>query len=552
MSKTKNTNWFVRNLLKVDFYGEPFNLKFGENDKYKSIAGAIISLLLIGFFLYAVILFGNDFVNRSTYSVSSDTGFYAEDNKPLLLPENMEDTFLVFSVDKKIGSSLIVSSINPKTKELYKVEKCSEEQEEKANTIKTNLNYCLRIDQQKIGFEKTLIETDDPLEKPIYSISEHRISLTVSFCDASLDSNCKFDKSASFYGIVSFPQFSFISKEYGKSANQVTFKNQNYLFQPDKIVYSTSDFDYYLVDDDAGWLIKSIKKYRMPSFVESKIVNLTLPNNKKLDLTLRMTNSYKHYYRNYQKLAEVSALIGGLVKVVTSVLSFTRIYQNMSIDNDLINFSYRKDDSQPGVDSPSKTIRDNFLKNSSEKDKSALPMNNNKKLQTVLSQASPTKIMRPMPQHNVSTTNSIIKMKIVSALCCCQRRTSEQMRLLQSVYDLTNKDRDFLSILTRMREFDCVARLVLNKMQLMMLTLQDKPRAFVGNAIESDRDSLLEQVSMIRSMDLNEKKKQVEQYIICEFFSEKGLSETDKQLLNSLDSDLQEEIWKSIGKRQGV
>ena len=76
----------------IDLFGVSLSLNFFKREKYKTFFGSLLSIALIGYFIYKVVIFIIDTINKNNYT-QENNNFY-EDNDIML--KNYE-FFLCFS-----------------------------------------------------------------------------------------------------------------------------------------------------------------------------------------------------------------------------------------------------------------------------------------------------------------------------------------------------------------------------------------------------------------------------------------------------------------------
>ena len=95
-------------LTAIDIYGTPFNFTIGNSSKYKTKIGGVLTLITIALFVLITLAFGQDFFNRNTPRILSETRFPEVNSTQYNFTEENFPIYFQF-IDDKTGETLDLS-----------------------------------------------------------------------------------------------------------------------------------------------------------------------------------------------------------------------------------------------------------------------------------------------------------------------------------------------------------------------------------------------------------------------------------------------------------
>ena len=175
--------------------------------------------------------------------------------------------------------------------------------------------------------------------------------------NTNIEETDKYLKSDSFYVSMFYPTFYFLPNNLTHPQN---IKYVNYytqitaaLAKNDRIFVKN-----YILDDDVGWIFKDVKSSSVLAF-ERRESEFELNDLKQNDLdtyyfyslVMYFNSEYDKIYRSYMKIQELSALVGGFMKIIMFIAEMLIIpYNRFLMRFDLVNQYYRSDSNTSDID----------------------------------------------------------------------------------------------------------------------------------------------------------------------------------------------------------
>ena len=328
---------FKNNLNKLNFFGTQFQFLIMGKNKITSYLGLFMSGCCLTMVFITISLFGKDFFYKESPKIVSEN-IKANDFKQIILkPEHLT---IAFRIEDIIGNSAVevlqyisinlelnINVLNSTTlvKDDFtfslKPVPCTMEL---APDILFNKGknlaeyYCINFPSE--GFEFGGSFSAD-FNKYFY--------LSLSNCD--LDGNCKainevidFFTGQYYYFNIYYPSFYFLPNQ----PNPQRIKYETYYTQisPSLFKEDTIFFKEYILEDDIGWIFKSVVVSSVLAFDKvEKHISINNFEGKENEmykfnaLILSYNSDFDKIYRSYMKIQELSALVGGFMKIIMFV-----------------------------------------------------------------------------------------------------------------------------------------------------------------------------------------------------------------------------------------
>jgi hypothetical protein len=328
-------------LTTIDIYGIPFNFTIGNAPKYQTKFGGVLTLMTIALLVLITLVFGQDFFNQNTPRILSDTRFpepnsiqynFTEENFPIYFQFLDEYTYEILDLRDKLYYNFVYTKLTRNDNQSLSMDKwydqrtfpvnstlCSDNKKIKnRGGIDTSVYQCLKYPDNG-----TWLLADNIVVYPV-------INMQFSLCDVSRQ-NCKnatelkeFLSSRKIILSVAMMSAKFFPWNKDQPLKDtVLFKyfTMNYnLHRSD--AYS---MNFVNLDDDQGWLsksIKSIKSFELASsdysymFVKDEYM---MQNPIFYEVAFQINYSYTSKTRYYMKLQEVLAVVMGFLNIFRSI-----------------------------------------------------------------------------------------------------------------------------------------------------------------------------------------------------------------------------------------
>lgn len=354
--------------IAIDIFGTLFNFTINKDLKYKTFLGAVFSTITFIVIIAACFFFGTDFYFRTNPKVISQITVPENYTKVSLTSKNFTISWRLEDnngQEVEIPEGIIYSAISyssmeadPLTKDLDYIQppdlvptrRCNEtSNNEKFNKEKNpNSWYCIDWGSGDRFFGGNW---DGDF---IYYFS-----VSLSFCKPDKEGHrtnvcSSFQKLKEFlnnpiFFSINFPSVYFDFTDYSEPL-KVEYKNMYSRLNRNLIRTDTCYFNMPLINDDRGWIFTDFqyessislrnceRNYvlRFDYDYEGEDINDILYN-----IDVYLDKGYPYYIRSFMKIQDLSATVGGFVKVITMVFSFLNLYFNTNTrDNFLINYFY--------------------------------------------------------------------------------------------------------------------------------------------------------------------------------------------------------------------
>ena len=325
----------IENVFKIfDIYCDYFYFRIGNENKYKTSLGGILSMLTLGIFIFIIYEFGQIFLFKLNPSTTTEIEFY-NPSEGFLTGDKYSDTLMIFGVDSTLQDYVNFTITNfIQTDPLTKVK------------LKSKASRCTLTDLSKNSSDYSYINT---------SSSDSTITF---FC---VKMNNFSLSPISLYGITSREAYVRVNMILNNPDNQTLPDTLNFFYLYNKLGYTPNNYDnpfkrkldiytkkinidttntfnfFYdkiTLNDDNGWVLKSNylrDEISYNSAVESVNIPSNLFNNYFLSFKVALTDSHTTFTRTFIKVQDLLAQIGGFMKAIflmlNSVIYFIRIYK---------------------------------------------------------------------------------------------------------------------------------------------------------------------------------------------------------------------------------
>lgn len=339
-------------ILSLDYFGSaPKLFTFGQQT-YKTMVGVGITLCSLIMIIIAATLFGRDFYLKETprvfiESVSTEV-FDNITITPSILNymfrlEDSNGNYFDYSGKLNLVVTYLKFNYNETIEEFeydyvdYNPDKCSLDMITDVNLSKgRNLSewFCLNYTDYGLSFGGSWsgkfvyywnIEVNN-----CYEESE---CLSMSELDDTLKDEVYF----SMY----YPQYYFSPGNFNQPLS-LKYENQYTLLNSDTSFKNTLYFKAYTVEDDRGWIFKDVHSSSVIAF-DNLDKSFGFRNKEDEYKTLYFQSIYFNsdkilFHRNYMKIQELAAMIGGFMKMIMFIAQFmVSPYSNYLLNQKLIN-----------------------------------------------------------------------------------------------------------------------------------------------------------------------------------------------------------------------
>jgi hypothetical protein len=348
-----------------DIYGSPFNLRINGQNKFKSSPGGFLSMITLLVMLMTIIYFGKNFYKRQNPKITIEEGLYLNSEIPILEGDSYEEKIVILQYSQSLESQIKpyvakFSSEDGSITHSYPQD-CSKEYlfnnsiiiDSKDPKLEFFSFKCLKLNDFKIGGLPDGNSQIPPLivnwERCLDIPEDIILANNLSSCDKSLNETISFIKLTVWYQKIGFSpnsQFPF-NKKYFPTAHIPTSDKNSLIYFP---------ISLYHLNDDLGWIFNSTYYSYSLNFLNFNLIQLPQvfqSDFPQVSLIIYVSDDYKVFTRNYEKIQDLLAVIGGFMKVVFAILNLMNLLiRAYLIDNymieklfdqgDFLNSSYYK------------------------------------------------------------------------------------------------------------------------------------------------------------------------------------------------------------------
>lgn len=325
------TNFFTKYFKKFDFISQEFNFEYDDSKIYRTIQGAAFSLITFFTAFIITITFGQEIYLRKNPNVNSSEElsldssiklqsfpliFGLSDNSGLAI-NNLYDYF-----DILIDRIHITDDYKIERYYNYSLIECSkanftayQDLLQKYNNINNQINYCINAS------DSTLFMNE------IGTANSSFIRVIFSFCNINdVNRNCKADK-------YFFQRLPVVSLSYVNFyIDSLNYQDPIYQYLSLTLFSLTKGIQkinyYYFVNNayysDNGWMLEDYKNTYYPGLQrldkDINYVSGTPLENYCLSFHFRSSNFRNRINRNYMKVQELFAKVGGIANAVLIII----------------------------------------------------------------------------------------------------------------------------------------------------------------------------------------------------------------------------------------
>jgi len=320
-----------------DIYGSEFSLRINGQTKFRSVTGGFFSFVTMAIFIWTVISFGRDFYQRKNPKITMQDGFFDENDKTTFKGGDYNEKFVILQTEK-IYEKVMVPYIITNEADLHSATLCNVDflieklivTEKNDPTLDYFSFYCLRLNDYLIG--------------GITSSNYNPLIISFDSCrQTDLSNKCnKFDFSTygNFILNIWYERTGFspnLSNPFEKK-----WSVKRFILDNSKNNFLSFPLMVYKLKDDIGWLYENEEDRIDFNFdVNSSYLQAnTLNENSSpyFNLNFYFSDEYKMYSRNYSKIQDLLAQIGGFMKLVFTIMNLIiGLIRQYQIDNYIIN-----------------------------------------------------------------------------------------------------------------------------------------------------------------------------------------------------------------------
>lgn len=291
---------------------------------------------------------------------------------------------------------------------------------------------------------------------------------------------------------------------------------------------------------DEGFLLENINNETKYTFDRSEERVLTANDEKIIVFNLAISNNNMVYIRNYMKLQDLAAMIGGILKfllLVGDLLNYK--FSEYKMYEHMVNSLFNVKSSVEGIKNPIINVSNIFIINKS----SQCQMNSNIHLQNNLfsimnkqKAKNDVKIQVDFSRMNNKSKEFKFNMRFIFKFlkCCCKKK--KEWQLIETVLKKIHKYLDYMQLIKSIQKFQKLQNIIFTKNQKKLFKYDCK------KVIDPENKNALKLKQNILSKEYyNDLFKS---YIKTKF--KPAESKTNKRLIKSLDSDIKTMFDKVI------
>jgi hypothetical protein len=314
----------------ADFYGGEFKLLLNSQSKFKSIIGGLLSIITTAVFIWAVLMFGRGFYNRTNPYVKISNGLTS--NITSLNSSYYSEKIIMLKLDKTITKYATPSILQPNINMNFtfiKFPLCTKDNfikdflysEEAYNVMQEYYNsYCFRLNDFLIVSKA---------HRSILPLSIGLVGCLNKYTYPDLDySKCDMSVNGTTFE-ETFIVLSVWKMMFNSDFKQpIHFRENEYsttVIRSREMSISIPITPIIFVDDE-GWILTDNLTQRdidFQSWDKKENNNISfLANYPTFTIEFPMADEQQTIYRSYEKFQDFLARVGGFMKIVFSFLSF--------------------------------------------------------------------------------------------------------------------------------------------------------------------------------------------------------------------------------------
>jgi uncharacterized small protein (DUF1192 family) len=316
-------NKISRTVKSFDMYGDYFSLRINNENKFKSIAGGLLSIVTIFIMIFCFISFGKDFYMRKNPKVNKEVGFFNDSSIPSLNGTEYPNKTMVFFYSKNYDTLLKPQIIYIKndTISISYLSQCSKyfipnfSNFLPSKDLNDNVFYCFHLNDYVLASAKA-----------------NEFWLSLVSCNSISNSDIKPDNNLSncikSNSTISYLTLTFLTEKLGFSPDKENPFIKKY--DTTQIILSNSvntqlklSLSVNELNNNIGLITDEIEKTTELSMTfSSSIQNLVTQSKYPLmKLSVFISDDYTIYFRSYSQLQDLLASVGGFMKLIMTILN---------------------------------------------------------------------------------------------------------------------------------------------------------------------------------------------------------------------------------------
>jgi len=360
-------------LCQVDIFGKEINLQINKYPVYKTPVGGVVTLFIGVLTLVAIWFFGKDIIEKEHPSVITkklslpEWPFIRLYNKDFFFGVRVEDNvggfltnpkyFEVWFMYEYYTKNMTTKSLDLNKQILTPGVPCNTSNVDNETLVRESLDtfYCFNFDSENIT-----VGGDWPLDNIGYidyfikkcdKKTEERYNITCATDKEYTTDNNYGDK---FYAGLKYSNYIVNPSSLDKAVNRdfiYTFQSlSRKIRKQNRVFYTTS-----VLETDKGWLFEE-KVYEKYTTVEKNSIDfmdVSSEDNYVFEGPVYLTNLQNYNIRNYPKVQDIAANVGGIMSIVFAIFKF--VY-GFYVDNNywkylfetLVHFNEKTEDQADG------------------------------------------------------------------------------------------------------------------------------------------------------------------------------------------------------------
>ncbi len=544
-------------LLNFDIFGVQPNFYILNNFKYQSILGVILSILCLFIVLLFSFLFGKDFYFRTTPRVVMEEKTSIDYRNVTLLPDDFIFAFRIEDIDGNpyntdlLRLSMYYAQYVSNASGYYLINNDTD--------IIVNCNSIPGMNKTAFAKTKTISDWNCLNYNKHLLLGGSWSSDFINFFQFQVNNNMSIVNGLSKLQDLLYSNEYYISIYYQQSVfspnnidNPLSLRYKNYFYRllPESDKRDRLFFRSYFLQDDLGWIFTTDNStnvtalYSLQSdFYTNQIEYKSNIQYEFYSFVLYYDSDSFLYHRNFMKIQELAALVGGFLKIILVVFQFVMFYYNyFKMKLALVKLFYDNDD-HVGIRRSIKIANDMFSPNKQMQVPKNSIESTNKREKTLRRLNSPVEITKTngedkrgtqviIEDHNIheEASKKLVKKYNVTFIklllrSLCYKNDQFVRKFIEEEKVLDNK-MDIAFYLNLTNQFFYLKKMILSEPQIYALDVISK------NGIAKKRESQAKR----------EKKemKKLKCYL-DEMKQDNNISKIDKVIIEEINFDMKDE-----------
>jgi hypothetical protein len=329
-----------------DIYGNYFQLRLGDQSKFKTPFGGLFTILTLLILLFCILNFSSDYVNKRKPRVYTEEGLYQDNEIPVLNGTEypLKPVMVVVPISfSNVAKPKINYKLNGTFYSNY-LEEC--------NRGYTDL-YFPEVNVTALSFSLSLYcfnFNDYPITSGgVFSLGYMECARMDNATLSDILSKGK--KCTTNSTTIAYTSMTLYTKQFGfnpGSEHTFIYKTLKYYLTFSNTAVSTINifWNIEILQDDKGWLIESLHNTTdlAPQREDVQLTQVTSTKIPLYSITFYLGEKYKIHNRSYEKLGDVLAAIGGFMQLILALGNTISGYlKSYSIDMHILNEKFGSD-----------------------------------------------------------------------------------------------------------------------------------------------------------------------------------------------------------------